>query len=320
MIGAAPAGAGLHQAAAACAPPAPLADAGYVSEENFARAGQDKLRLLAPLAKDPGRAGGRPPQKSQAPGGVSGHRPRHPADAASPRTGRLQAAGPHREPVFGQLKTCQKLTTMSRRGLAAEANGCWPVQRTICGSCTGTALGMTVKGQSPRGGPKIARNHDSASVLMTRTDTATTKITDILDSFYCYNIAAALWTDAVINRLEGLAIFLLRDELAEVADRARTAARRLADRIGDLGGAITADPRQLLDRSIPVDFALPDCSDIASIGEYGLQRLDAIIAAYQAFLDQVRGTDDVSFHLVLKLLAAETHQRADLQAALARRS
>jgi transposase len=37
-----------------------LADAGYVSEENFARADQDKLRLLAPLAKDPGRPGGHP--------------------------------------------------------------------------------------------------------------------------------------------------------------------------------------------------------------------------------------------------------------------
>jgi Transposase DDE domain len=38
-----------------------LADAGYVSEENFARADQDKLRLLAPLAKTPpGRAGAQP--------------------------------------------------------------------------------------------------------------------------------------------------------------------------------------------------------------------------------------------------------------------
>ncbi len=53
----------------------------------------------------------------------------------------------------------------------------------------------------------------------------------------------------MINRLEGLAIFLLGGELAEIADRARGVARRLADRIGDLGGAITADPRQLLDRS-----------------------------------------------------------------------
>ena len=43
---------------------------------------------------------------------------------------------------------------------------------------------------------------------------------------------------------------------------------------------------------------------VASIGEYGLQRLNIIIAAYEAFLDKVRGTDDVSFHLVLELLAA----------------
>jgi ferritin-like protein len=155
---------------------------------------------------------------------------------------------------------------------------------------------------------------------MTRTDPAATGITGALDSFYCYNITAALWADAIINRLEGLAIFLLGDELAEIAGRARAAARRLADRIGDLGGAITADPRQLLDRSIPVEFTLPDCSDIASVSEYGPQRLNAIIAAYEAFLDQVRGTDDLSFHLVLDLLAAETHQRADIQAALARRS
>jgi len=42
-----------------------LADSGYVSEGNFARAGQDKLRLLTPLAKDPGRPGGRPPQRAR---------------------------------------------------------------------------------------------------------------------------------------------------------------------------------------------------------------------------------------------------------------
>jgi hypothetical protein len=33
-------------------------------------------------------------------------------------------------PVFGQLKTCQKLATMSRRGLTArETNGCSPSER-----------------------------------------------------------------------------------------------------------------------------------------------------------------------------------------------
>jgi transposase len=96
-----------------------LADAGYVSEENFARADQDKLRLLAPLAKDPGRPGARPPKRAR-------HLDQYPATTRAIR--RMQH---HRgredckirahtvEPVFGQLKTCQELTMMSRRGLAA---------------------------------------------------------------------------------------------------------------------------------------------------------------------------------------------------------
>jgi hypothetical protein len=49
-------------------------------------------------------------------------------------------------------------------------------------------------------------------------------------------------------------------ELAEIADRARAAARRLAGRIGDLGGAITANPRQLLDRQRRLPPATRPCS------------------------------------------------------------
>ena len=143
-------------------------------------------------------------------------------------------------------------------------------------------------------------------------------VIDTLDSFYCHNVVAGLWADAVANRLEGLAIYLLSDELPEVAEHARQAAARLAGRIGDLGGAITADPRQLLDRAPGnYEFTIPDCSDPRAITSYALQRLDVIIAAYQAFLDQIRGRDDVSFALVVGLLAAETHRRADVAAALA---
>jgi len=97
-----------------------LADSGYASEENFARAGQDKLRMLAPLAKDPARPGGRPPKRAR-------HLDQYPATVRAAR--RLRH---HRgkedyklrartvEPVFGQLKTCQKLSMMSRRGLTAS--------------------------------------------------------------------------------------------------------------------------------------------------------------------------------------------------------
>ena len=153
---------------------------------------------------------------------------------------------------------------------------------------------------------------------MTDPDLADQDVIDALDSFYCHNVVAALWADAVANRLEGLAIYLLSDELPEVAERARAAARRLADRIGDLGGAITGDPRQLVDRA-PGDseFTIPDCSDPRAITSYALRRLDVIIAAYQAFLDKVRGRDDVSFALVVGLLGAQTHRRADIVAALA---
>jgi ferritin-like protein len=153
---------------------------------------------------------------------------------------------------------------------------------------------------------------------MTGPDTTAQKVIDDLDSFYCHNVVVSLWADAVANRLEGMAIYLLSDELPEVAEHARTAAGRLAGRIGDLGGAITADPRQLIDRAPGgAEFTIPDCSDPRAIISYALHRLDLIIAAYQVFLDTVRGRDDVSFALVVGVLAAEAHRRADARAALA---
>jgi hypothetical protein len=96
-----------------------LADSGYVSEDNFARAGTGKLRLLVPLAKDPARPGGRTPNRArrldQYPATVRAiRRMRHPRGREDSK---LRARTV--EPVFGQLKTCQKLTTMSQRGYTA---------------------------------------------------------------------------------------------------------------------------------------------------------------------------------------------------------
>jgi transposase len=96
-----------------------LADAGYVSEETFTRAEQDNLRLLAPLAKDPGRPGTRRGARvkylDQYPATARAiRRIRHPRGREDYK---LRARTV--EPVFGQLKTCQKLAMMSRRGHAA---------------------------------------------------------------------------------------------------------------------------------------------------------------------------------------------------------
>jgi ferritin-like protein len=155
--------------------------------------------------------------------------------------------------------------------------------------------------------------------IMSTTTSLTDQTIKTLDGFYCANVVGSLWADAVGNRLEGPAIFLLTDELAEVSEHGRSAAQQLADRIGDLGGAITADPRQLLDaRPGDSDFALPDCGDVRSITEAGLRELNVIIAAYEEFLVRVRDTDPVSHQLVTRLLAEETHRRADIEAALQR--
>jgi len=96
-----------------------LAGSGYASEENFAHADQDKLRLLAPLAKDPGRPGGRTPKRAR-------HLDQYPAAACAVRRMRHPRGREDRklrartvEPVFGQLNTCQELTGMSRRGYTA---------------------------------------------------------------------------------------------------------------------------------------------------------------------------------------------------------
>lgn len=96
-----------------------LADSGYVSEDNFARADADSLRLLAPLAKDPGRHRARTPQRTL-------HLDRLPATARARRRllhprGRDDYKMRARtvEPVLGQFKTCQNFTMMSRRGFTA---------------------------------------------------------------------------------------------------------------------------------------------------------------------------------------------------------
>ena len=96
-----------------------LADAGYASEDNFAGAGKQKLRLLVPLAKDPDKHRTRSPARRR-------DLARLPATAAAARRMRhhrgragYKLRAQTVEPVFGQIKTCQKLTMMSRRGLDA---------------------------------------------------------------------------------------------------------------------------------------------------------------------------------------------------------
>lgn len=97
-----------------------VADSGYVTEDAFARAHEQRIRLLAPLTKDTRRmrdgadpAGGRDlhrlPETARGQRRLRHHRGR--AD--------YRQRGRTVEPVFGQLKTRQQMTRFSRRGLTA---------------------------------------------------------------------------------------------------------------------------------------------------------------------------------------------------------
>jgi transposase len=97
-----------------------VADSGYVTEAAFAQAHADKIRLLAPLAKDTRalREAGDPADGQNL--------TRRPETARGQRRlrhwrGRSDYAQRGRtvEPVFGQLKTRQNITRFSRRGITA---------------------------------------------------------------------------------------------------------------------------------------------------------------------------------------------------------
>ena len=143
------------------------------------------------------------------------------------------------------------------------------------------------------------------------------EIVDTLDSYYCYNLVVMHFSHALRNRLEGQAAFLLGDELEENAGPGLKAAKKLADRIGDLGGVVSADPTQFVERSPLEEFSLPDSnSEVGVILSFVLERIRMIIGEYGAFLERVRGRDEISHLLVLDLLKEQVARESEIEAAL----
>jgi ferritin-like protein len=138
-----------------------------------------------------------------------------------------------------------------------------------------------------------------------------------LDGFYCYHLTVMHWAYAVQNRLQGQAAIVLGEELEEVAEDNLKAARSIAARIADLDGAVTADPQQLVLNSPLSAFELPSSfASVEHIASYALDQLATVICAYNAFLERLRGRDDITYALVLKLMSAEVHRDAETRAVL----
>ncbi|HET6779973.1 MAG TPA: ferritin-like domain-containing protein, partial [Nitrososphaera sp.] len=83
------------------------------------------------------------------------------------------------------------------------------------------------------------------------------EIIDTLDSFHAQSWVIVHFSLALKNRLQGQADFLLSKELEEKAQESMKHAKKLAERIAELGGTETGDPTEFVMLSPPKHFSMP---------------------------------------------------------------
>jgi ferritin-like protein len=157
-----------------------------------------------------------------------------------------------------------------------------------------------------------------ASIELVRGDVDPAGLADELDGLYCYEQVVVHWCKAVENRLAGMATFVLPDELTEVADDASKVAERLAARIAQLGGEITADPTDFVARAPINEFTLPeDFGDVVAILTTALNYQRHVIGVYAKLLDRLGTADVVTDRLLTKTLAGKLAREDELEAVVA---
>jgi ferritin-like protein len=143
------------------------------------------------------------------------------------------------------------------------------------------------------------------------------EIADELDRLYCYEQVVSHWCRGVENRLIGFASFVLGDELRNVAAEATAVGEKLAARIAELGGTITADPTEFIERASIEELRLPrDCSDIEEILAVAIGYERTVITDYHNLLSGLRDHDVITHRLLTEILAAKLSREDALEAAL----
>jgi ferritin-like protein len=143
------------------------------------------------------------------------------------------------------------------------------------------------------------------------------EIADELDRLYCYEQVVVHWCTGVENRLIGFASLVLGDELRTVAAEASSVGDRLAARIAQLGGEITADPTQFVERAPIEELRLPrDCSDVEEILTIALGYERTAIADCHNLLSGLREYDVITHRLLTEILAGKLAREDELETAL----
>src|SRR3712207_8771558 len=122
------------------------------------------------------------------------------------------------------------------------------------------------------------------------------EIINTLDSFHAQSWVVVHFSLALKNRLEGqAAALLLTKDLEDKAQESMKHAKKLAERIAELGGTETADPTEFVMLSPLKRFSMPSSnSNVKVILSYILELEQFIIRTYGDFLHGIKDKDDIT--------------------------
>jgi ferritin-like protein len=144
------------------------------------------------------------------------------------------------------------------------------------------------------------------------------EIIDALDSFHALSWVVTLFSLGLKNRLEGEAVFLLSKELEDKAQESMKHAKKLAERIAELGGTETADPTEFVMLSPLKRFSMPSSnSNVNVILSYILELEQSIIRTYGDFLRGIKDKDDITYHVLREILEDEIRRESEIESVLA---
>ena len=143
------------------------------------------------------------------------------------------------------------------------------------------------------------------------------EIINTLDSFHALSWSIVLFSLGLKNRLEGQAAFLLSNELENKAQESMNHAKKLAERIAELGGTETADPTEFVMLSPLKRFSMPSSnSDVNKILSFILELEQSVIKTYGDFLNIIRDKDDITYHMLLEILEDEVKREREIESVL----
>ena len=144
------------------------------------------------------------------------------------------------------------------------------------------------------------------------------EIIDALDSFHAQSWVVVHFSLGLKNRLEGqAAAFLLSKELEDKAQESMKHAKKLAERIGELGGTETGDPTEFVMLSPLKRFSMPSStSDVKVILSYILEQEQTIIRKYGDFMIKIRDKDDLTYHLLREILEDEIRRESEIESVI----